>query len=622
MKTINVFICALLCLLILSNANAQFVHPGLSLNKAELDKIKTQLNEASDNVRALAWNKMISTNCALLSYQANPREIVQADQSTSGNFGLDALAAFSHALQWYITGNQNNANKAIDILNGYSSILKSIINDSDPNTYRNQYKLIAAWAGATFCDAAEILRYSNSGWKDGDIAQFEGMMKNVFYPIVSQHSNENGNWEASQINTLLAIGVFCNDQTIFNMGKDWFLGNTRGAVGTYVYDDGECQETCRDAYHSAMGLGELVEAAEIAWKQGIDLYGALPDPSTGMPRLAMGLEYTAASVNGVDKTSRDCGLVAGSTSFSFQNQPMWEKAWNHYGNRMGRTNMPYTKLSAEVKIRPDGIAAWTGMYGFQTLTHANLSTSGIIAAPACGNTVPWTSNSFAAQNNTFTVEFDATPGSATIDGVVGLSNGYASAYSNFACGLQFNTGGTIKARNGGSFVAVNTLTYSAGITYHVKMVVDVNNHKYDVFVTPNGGSLVVIATGYSFRTEQAGITQLNNLAKVTTACSLAVSNFKLNNGPTSIDFLDNHRAIKIYPNPSKQNSNLTIDFGKNIDMAEIEIFDISGEQFLKQIVRNVSVTNLNTKKSLSSGIYLVRIKDGKNIYNKKIQIIN
>ena len=47
----------------------------------------------------------------------------------------------------------------------------------------------------------------------------------------------------------------------------------RKAAAAYLRPCGECAETSRDLYHSQFGLGGLVQVAELAWQQGVDLYG-------------------------------------------------------------------------------------------------------------------------------------------------------------------------------------------------------------------------------------------------------------------------------------------------------------------------------------------------------------
>ena len=54
--------------------------------------------------------------------------------------------------------------------------------------------------------------------------------------------------------------------------------------------DGLCQETCRDLGHVQLGYATLVNTAETAWQQGVDLYGEAQE------RLIAGAELHASLV--------------------------------------------------------------------------------------------------------------------------------------------------------------------------------------------------------------------------------------------------------------------------------------------------------------------------------------
>ncbi len=125
----------------------------------------------------------------------------------------------------------------------------------------------------------------------------------------------------------------------------------------------------------------------------------------------------------------------------------------------------------------------------------------------------WTNSAFSAPANPFTVTFDATPSAAPTDAVIGLSQGTAAAFTDLAAIVRFNPGsGQIDARNGGAYAAANAIPYTAGTAYHFRLVVDTGAHTYSAFVTPAGGSEQTIGSSYAFRTEQAGVSTLNNWA--------------------------------------------------------------------------------------------------------------
>lgn len=80
--------------------------------------------------------------------------------------------------RYYITGEVVHAEKSIEIFNDWAYTLK-LINGTDA-------QLVAALAGTQFVNAAEIIRYTYSGWAHSDISTFEDMILNIFYPPASR----------------------------------------------------------------------------------------------------------------------------------------------------------------------------------------------------------------------------------------------------------------------------------------------------------------------------------------------------------------------------------------------------------------------------------------------------
>ncbi|MEM5878574.1 MAG: Ig-like domain-containing protein, partial [Candidatus Aenigmatarchaeota archaeon] len=101
--------------------------------------------------------------------------------------------------------------------------------------------------------------------------------------------------------------------------------------------------------------------------------------------------------------------------------------------------------------------------------------------------------------------FKAQPLANNIDCPVGLSSGVASAYTDLACIVRFNSYGYIDVRNGSRYSSDISISYSSFSVYEVEMYIDVVNKVYDVYIDGQK-----IASGYSFRGEQVGITAIKN----------------------------------------------------------------------------------------------------------------
>jgi hypothetical protein len=111
----------------------------------------------------------------------------------------------------------------------------------------------------------------------------------------------------------------------------------------------------------------------------------------------------------------------------------------------------------------------------------------------------WQNSTMTSQTGTFTATFDATPSASPTNAVVALSNGAQTAYASFACLARFNPTGDIDARNGGAYAAASTIPYSAGVSYHFRLVVNISAQTYSIYVTPAGGSELTVGLNYAFR---------------------------------------------------------------------------------------------------------------------------
>jgi hypothetical protein len=106
-----------------------------------------------------------------------------------------------------------------------------------------------------------------------------------------------------------------------------------------AFIDGLCAETFRDLGHCDLGFYELIQAAEIAWHQGIDLYSIHAKRITAFMELQSFLRIGDPIPKAFYRVT-PAGLCA-----------TYEIAYNHYHNRMGM-DLPKTKLLLETAIRP------------------------------------------------------------------------------------------------------------------------------------------------------------------------------------------------------------------------------------------------------------------------------
>ena len=122
--------------------------------------------------------------------------------------------------------------------------------------------------------------------------------------------------------------------------------------------DGLLQESVRDSQHANMALAAMVNAAETARQQGLDLYAEQAN------RIIAALEFQAQFL--------PRNNAKPPANVSFHTHPTWEIAYNHYHNRLSR-DLP--RMAAVIaRNRPTGVnhhMAW------ETLTHAEVGAVGL-----------------------------------------------------------------------------------------------------------------------------------------------------------------------------------------------------------------------------------------------------
>lgn len=365
----NIYAIILILFLIQSYAFSQFVHPGGLHTQADLDRMKAKVAEEA-HPWIDGWNALISDPLAQSTYTAAPLANMGGNRQRASR---DAHAAYLNAIRWYISEDDKYADCAIKILNDWSSTVNQIPSGGE-------IVGLGGIAVAEFAMAAEIMRISDR-WQTSDFNRFKNMMVNYLYPICHDFlTNHNGrcidyywaNWDASNVMALVAIGVLCDNQEIFDEGIEYFkngagTGSIKNAV-THIHPGnlGQWQETGRDQSHGFLGVGFLATAAQIAWNQGVDLYGYDNN------RLLAGAEYVAQYNLWKDvpfEFYNSCQQVnnkwpAINARGSFHDRPVYEMIYNHYVVREG-LEAPNTQLMAEI-MRPE--YGSNDHFGFGTLT--------------------------------------------------------------------------------------------------------------------------------------------------------------------------------------------------------------------------------------------------------------
>ena len=361
-----------------ASAATAFVHPGVLVSRAQLDFVKGKVTAGAQPWKA-AYDQMIASSYASLARTPKPRATVECGSYSNPNLGCtdereDAIAAYTDALAWYLTGNAAYAQKSIALMDAWSATIKAHTNSNAP--------LQTGWAGTVWPRAAEIIRYTYPSWPNE--ARFATMLRTVYLPEVINGSSSNGNWELSMMDASVGIAVFLDDRASYDKAITRFLARTAAYIylpadgsqpkyppvggintlsklisywqGQSTFVAGLTQETCRDFVHTGYGISAISHVAETTRIQGADLWPELQE------RTRQALGFHTKFENGTAVPSNICG---GKVTKGLG--PVTEVAYNALHTRLGIA-MTNTQQYTESR-RPQGtdnlFVAW------ETLTHAN-----------------------------------------------------------------------------------------------------------------------------------------------------------------------------------------------------------------------------------------------------------
>ena len=160
-------------------SKAGFYHPGVLVNRAQLDFIKGKVAAGAEPWKS-AFEAAKASNLGALDYTPTPVDTVDAARvpiriSAARMNSATAKPPTRRRCSGISPGNKTYAENAIKIMNAWSS------------TLTGGHKLAngpvqAAWCAEVWPRAAEIIRYTDAGWSAADIAKFKNMLTTQYVP--------------------------------------------------------------------------------------------------------------------------------------------------------------------------------------------------------------------------------------------------------------------------------------------------------------------------------------------------------------------------------------------------------------------------------------------------------
>lgn len=363
MKTTKLFsILVFLQILVMGSLMAQtFEHPGIFNREDDFARMRQKIAEKAEPWYS-TWLNLLASPESQIGW-AGPRAVATVIRGGTGdNISLmyrDVAAAYQNALIYKISGDKAHGDKAVAILNAWASINTLVSGNSD------RY-LASGLNGYQFANAGELMR----GYPGFDFEKFKNYMLNVFfYPMNERFivgnawgaphndacaTNYRVNWDICNMNAMMGISILADNKTGFDEALNYCKsGDGTGQIGRavpYLHPNypttgadivGQWEESGRDQGHAVGGLSLYGLFCEIAWNQGVDIYGY--DNS----RFRKGAEYVARYNLG--------DSVAGSWKYD-------DLPYTTYSRMMGTNCTWYTESVLGAATRGKLGASWELIY--------------------------------------------------------------------------------------------------------------------------------------------------------------------------------------------------------------------------------------------------------------------
>lgn len=321
--------------------NAQtFVQPGLPFTREDLDELKNNLTREpwKTGFQALAadWRSNIN-------YSADtPCEIVGRAPDVNRNAWInDMVAIHNQAFMWIFTDDPTYAENGIRILNKWATMHRTFSGDESHIDLGDQAHF--------YLTGADILR-TYKGWTDEIDRNVKKYFEEVYWPHAAMsHTLRPCNQGALQVKFGIGLAVFLQDPVKFQQALEASRFDGGGGFANSL-PNGQLGDAGRDEGHWFGQYEALVWAAEVLWKQGLDIFS-----EGGNRLLAVSELYTRRMVDDTKDTWIPFGgcydwgyfLNFGAAAGARRHSLAYAVIENAYENRLG-TQAPYTTAFKEL----------------------------------------------------------------------------------------------------------------------------------------------------------------------------------------------------------------------------------------------------------------------------------
>lgn len=244
----------------------RFVHPGVPFTQGDLDLLKQNITQEP---WLTAYNNFKNDSHSKLTYgmRGPVTTVGRAPNLNVAQWENDMIAIHNLAFMWVFTGDTAYARKATDMLEAWAVTNRRWMGDED-------FLEIADYAFYVI-PGADILRSTYPGWTAANTAHVKDWFGNVLWKAADVPNPIRGhNQGAAQCMIAVGLAAFLDDPVKWQQAIDVYRTDAGGGLACSL-PNGEVGDAGRDEGHWFGEIVQLAWCAEVAWKQGIDLFADL-----------------------------------------------------------------------------------------------------------------------------------------------------------------------------------------------------------------------------------------------------------------------------------------------------------------------------------------------------------
>jgi|GEM_PF-5511785 len=289
---------------------------------------------------------------------------------TTGRVQEDIRRAYLNGVRWMITGDKRHAQRAFTILDSYARSLRGFQHGGFYD-----HVLMVGLQGQLIAAAADIIRFGRdvvNGETSGFIPEqfyfIDRSLREVWLGTLIRDYVNIPPWRAGNQSSMaeaayIALAIYLGDVALFEHAINFILhAPSTGNIIDYIHRfTGQMGEATRSQNYPFLAIGKMAISAEMAWRQGVDLYSA---HDNAIWRAA---EFASRFNLGDNNVQSSNPMLFDPHAPTFFFDDAWDSPWYGHSHRLTTANRGYNFRAGDIiwnhYVRRRGMEMpWTEAY--------------------------------------------------------------------------------------------------------------------------------------------------------------------------------------------------------------------------------------------------------------------